>query len=412
MSARRTGLAALVAAVVASGFLAPASAANDPEQKKRRVDASVRQLQDEVHESSAQLRAAERQFRQAESQLPGAREALAAGQRQLAVARAAEADLARKLAAVQVAEAAAAANLRRVIQTVSDHRTTVGRIARRTYQNGGFSQLSVALEAESPQEFASRLAYLQVVMRSERNILTRLAEEQADLAFKRAQLEAVRLRVAEQRTKAGEAVERTRALERLAAAAAGRVQALVAQRKAAVNAAERERAADLKRYREMQAESQRLAALIRARAAAARSREAPRASRSGGGYLSYPVNGPITSPFGMRYHPILHYYKLHTGTDFGVPSGAAVSAARAGTVIQSYFNGAYGNRVVVDHGYLNGVYLVTTYNHLSSRAAAVGARVSRGQVLGYSGNTGYSTGPHLHFETLENGSFVNPMRWL
>jgi murein DD-endopeptidase MepM/ murein hydrolase activator NlpD len=446
MSSRRTGIAALVpavavavAAVVTAGLLASPSAAYDPERKKRQVDASVRQLQEAVHESSAQLAAAERQFRLAEAQLPGAQAALAAAQQRLGVARARESELARKLHAVEVAEAATVANLQRVVESIALHQTTVGRIARRTYQHGSFAQLSVALQAQTPQELASRLAYVQVVLRSERNVLTKLGEDRAELAYQRARLEAVRRQVAERRAEAAEAVRQTQALEQQASAAADRVAALVDQRKAAVSAAERERAADLRRYQEMQAESGRLGQLIRAQlarerataAAAARRAAAERAKSrsasspsgrrlrdiggspgSGGSLLSYPVNGPITSPFGMRYHPILQYTKLHTGTDFGAPYGAAVRAARAGTVIQSYYHGAYGNRVVVNHGYVNGVNLVTTYNHLSRRSAFVGERLSRGEVLGAVGSTGYSTGPHLHFETLENGSFVNPMKWL
>ena len=81
-------------------------------------------------------------------------------------------------------------------------------------------------------------------------------------------------------------------------------------------------------------------------------------------------------------------------------------------MIEAYYNSAYGNRVVVDHGYVNGVYLVTTYNHMTRDTVHVGEKLERGEVLGYSGSTGYSTGPHLHFETLENGRFVNPMNWL
>lgn len=168
----------------------------------------------------------------------------------------------------------------------------------------------------------------------------------------------------------------------------------------------------------MKAESDRLERIIKARAEAAR-RAAEKAGKkigkqvtNGTGLLSRPVIGPITSPYGMRYHPILRRYKLHTGIDFGVPSGTAVRAARGGTVLQSYYNSAYGNRVVVDHGYVHGVYLVTTYNHLSRDSVRSGEKLGRGEVLGYAGSTGYSTGPHLHFETLENGRFVNPMNWL
>jgi len=132
---------------------------------------------------------------------------------------------------------------------------------------------------------------------------------------------------------------------------------------------------------------------------------------SHGGYLNYPASGPITSEFGMRFHPILHYWKLHTGTDFGIACGTPVYATANGTIIGAGWNSAYGNRVLIDHGIIQGVDLVTTYNHLTS-IAKYGGSVTRGQLIGYSGTTGWSTGCHLHFETLEDGRFVNPRKWI
>ena len=113
----------------------------------------------------------------------------------------------------------------------------------------------------------------------------------------------------------------------------------------------------------------------------------------------------------MRFHPILHVWKLHAGTDFGVPCGTPVMAAADGTVISAGWGGGNGNRIVIDHGIVSGVGLASTYNHLSSFVVKSG-KVKRGQLIAYSGTTGYSTGCHLHFETLENGQFVNPMKWL
>jgi murein DD-endopeptidase MepM/ murein hydrolase activator NlpD len=87
-----------------------------------------------------------------------------------------------------------------------------------------------------------------------------------------------------------------------------------------------------------------------------------------------------------------------------------VHAAAGGTIISAGWAGGYGNRIVVDHGVVRGAELATTYNHLTRIVA--GGRVSRGQVIAYSGTTGTSTGCHLHFETLVNGVYVNPMGWL
>ena len=116
-----------------------------------------------------------------------------------------------------------------------------------------------------------------------------------------------------------------------------------------------------------------------------------------------PVEGPITSRFGPRFHPILQVWKLHTGTDIGAACGTPVKAAKDGSVTSAGVAGGYGNRVVLDHG--QG--LATTYNHLSSYAAAVGMQVRQGQVIGYVGTTGLSTGCHLHFEVMVNGVLVD-----
>jgi murein DD-endopeptidase MepM/ murein hydrolase activator NlpD len=131
-------------------------------------------------------------------------------------------------------------------------------------------------------------------------------------------------------------------------------------------------------------------------------------SGQGTGSLIYPVNGPITSPFGWRIHPILGYRKFHTGVDFGVGYGTPIRAADSGTVIYATWMGGYGNVIIVDHG--DG--LSTLYAHQSSLAVGTGARVTRGQTVGYVGSTGFSTGPHLHFEVRVNGNPVDPMGYL
>jgi murein DD-endopeptidase MepM/ murein hydrolase activator NlpD len=113
----------------------------------------------------------------------------------------------------------------------------------------------------------------------------------------------------------------------------------------------------------------------------------------------------------MRFHPVLHYWRLHAGTDFGASCGTPVRAAASGTVVRAGWAGGFGNQVVIDHGRMRGAGLASSYNHLS-RIIARGGRVSRGQLIGYSGTTGLSTGCHLHFEVYVNGVHVNPMNWL
>ncbi|MDP9219883.1 MAG: M23 family metallopeptidase [Actinomycetota bacterium] len=102
---------------------------------------------------------------------------------------------------------------------------------------------------------------------------------------------------------------------------------------------------------------------------------------------------------------------MHTGQDFAVACGTPVHAAAAGRVISAGWAGGYGNQIIVDHGRINGHDLATSYNHLS-RIIKHSGRVSRGQLIGYSGTTGLSTGCHLHFEVRVNGTPVNPKLYL
>ncbi|MGA9136396.1 MAG: M23 family metallopeptidase [Methylovirgula sp.] len=120
------------------------------------------------------------------------------------------------------------------------------------------------------------------------------------------------------------------------------------------------------------------------------------------------IGARMTSPFGMRFHPILGYTRLHTGVDWAAPIGTPIFAAGNGTIAEVGWDAGYGRRIAIQHA--NGY--MTTYNHLSGFARGIkeGVRVKQGQVIGYLGQTGLATGPHLHYEVLVNGHFVDPMR--
>jgi murein DD-endopeptidase MepM/ murein hydrolase activator NlpD len=123
-----------------------------------------------------------------------------------------------------------------------------------------------------------------------------------------------------------------------------------------------------------------------------------------GGFRSPVPNGHLTSPFGNRFHPILHYVRMHTGLDIGAPYGSQIVAASGGQVILAGWSGGYGRSVRIDHG--SGI--TTVYGHMSGLTVSSGQRVSAGQLIGYVGSTGLSTGPHLHFEVRRGGVPVNP----
>ncbi|MCE4223938.1 M23 family metallopeptidase [Methylobacterium sp. C25] len=120
------------------------------------------------------------------------------------------------------------------------------------------------------------------------------------------------------------------------------------------------------------------------------------------------ADGTLRSGFGYRRHPVLGYAKLHTGVDWANPIGTPIVAAGNGTVIKAEWSSGYGQRVEIQH--INGY--ITTYNHMSRFARGVreGVRVTQGQVIGYVGTTGLSTGPHLHYEVIINGHFVDPLK--
>lgn len=123
------------------------------------------------------------------------------------------------------------------------------------------------------------------------------------------------------------------------------------------------------------------------------------------GVMTAPVVGHLTSSFGMRYHPILGYSRMHQGVDFGARWGSPIYAAIGGRVTFAGVHGGHGNYVRLDHG--NGI--GTGYGHMSRIAAHVGETVRQGEVIGYVGSTGLSTGPHLHYEVYRGGVAINPL---
>src|SRR5207302_1136725 len=131
-----------------------------------------------------------------------------------------------------------------------------------------------------------------------------------------------------------------------------------------------------------------------------------------GGKLLRPVPGPMTSPFGNRLDPYYHVWQLHPGIDLAATPGTPIVAAAGGRVTQAGWFGGYGNYTCVEHGQVGGQRLSTCYGHQSRSAVAVGQQVVAGQVIGFVGSTGASTGPHLHFEVRLDGRPVDPAPWL
>jgi murein DD-endopeptidase MepM/ murein hydrolase activator NlpD len=121
--------------------------------------------------------------------------------------------------------------------------------------------------------------------------------------------------------------------------------------------------------------------------------------------MMLPANGPITSYFGYRYHPILHFTRFHAGVDIGAGWGSPIVAAGPGRIVAAGWGGGFGREVQIAHG--NGI--TSIYGHMSEIVAQPGSLVRAGQLIGYVGSSGLSTGPHLHFEVRQGGTPVNPL---
>jgi murein DD-endopeptidase MepM/ murein hydrolase activator NlpD len=425
---------AVVSTVLSACLLGSVAApgAADPADRKREVDAGIADLQEALEGTSAELVAAAVSLQQTQARLPAARAELEAAQSAVAEARARDAELASRLAAANESEAKAARDPESGREQIDETHRTLGRIASAAYRGGTLSPgLAIALSAKSPADFADSYVMVDTALRNQNGALARLGEQQALRANAEARLQAVRDEVNQLRREAAANLAAARRAEAEAAARKAEVDRLLARQQEALAVIEARKASEMARLDQLEAERTSLEAELRrideqrrreaaeaeARRRAAEQQRSDAAQGGGsavqrpGGTLSYPVNARISSQYGYRIHPIYGTRRLHAGTDFAAACGTPVHAAAGGSVVRAGAAGGYGNQVVVHHGTLRGESVATSYNHLQ-RFAARGGSVSRGEVVGYVGTTGTSTGCHLHFEVYVNGTTTNPMGWL
>lgn len=273
------------------------------------------------------------------------------------------------------------------------------------YINGRLSYLDVVVGSKDFSDFANRMEMLKRILQADMELINTIKTEREEIASKKAKLEADRAKVLE--------------LEKVAQEKQTIINQKKAERQAVLERAMNDRDTAERAYNELMVSSASITAMLQQRAAerAAAAAAASQGGSGGGatttwvqgtGQLAAPVNAPITSDFGWRIHPIYGTSRLHAGTDFGVDEGTPVHAADGGVVVEAGWISGYGYTVIIDHG--NG--MSTLYAHNSDVAVSPGQTVSKGQVVSYSGNTGGSTGPHLHFEVRINGEPTDPMGYL
>lgn len=254
------------------------------------------------------------------------------------------------------------------------------------HQNSSITKLDTLLASKSIVEFYERLHYMQIISENDNKMIEDLEAAKQDVEYKK-QLQQEAKALLEQ--KAGEKQQR---LEQLKTSRA-EVEGELAKTKTELAKLEKEIDKQI-------AESKRLQGVIK---------NLSSKKKYVGGTMVWPSSSSysVTSSFGMRKHPILRKYKMHTGIDIGADKGTSIVAANSGTVIMAQYDksGGYGNMVVLDHG----AGITTLYAHASKLCVKVGAEVKAGEVIAKVGSTGLSTGNHLHFEVRVNGEPKNPL---
>lgn len=462
-----TGLLILVLTGAIATPAVAADSLSDLQSQARAVQEQQSGAQLEIAESKAGLDSAAGRLQESEQQLAAARTRLADIEVQLAAAREMNARLARELKIAQEQLAAAKAEVQRGEDNIRRQLKVMGVAVREAYQQRTpLEGLSVVLGSDTASQLSQRLQWNTTIMDAQSAEKARLDALQAELEAARDAQAEIEAQVAADKAAAGRQLAAVANLEAKASAETAAIASLVVANEQNRAAAAVELRADEEAYQALQredaqlqqeiaAETARLKAEAEARAreeaarlkaeAEARAREeaarraaeqtAAAAARvaaqpapavkapatqtkaasarkvSSTGFIR-PVNAKPGSPFGMRFHPILKYWRMHNGTDFGAATGTPLYAAKAGKVLKAGTNGGYGQFVLIGHGSLNGKYVTTGYAHQSKIAVSVGQWVEQGQLIGYVGNTGLSTTAHLHLEVRLDGVAVDPLNYI
>jgi len=409
----RAVVVAGLALCVAGGALSPAQADREDwlEERQQAIGKQIYGQRHELEETSERLQAATAVLRSAQVRLATARDELAQTLGQLAAAEQLDREMRRALADAEQRLAEAEAELAAAHAEVTDTQDEIEQFAVQAYTSGdpGLMSVDAVINGDSSETFPMMMSSAESVVSAQTAALDDLDAERILVTLHEKQVQEIRDEVAVKRQEAAENLERKQDLARSAREKRRAVNGLVDERRDAAQEARRAKQQDLRILQKMERERDRVADLL----ANIRMASLGSTTATGSGFLSYPVPGAyITSPYGMRMHPILGYVKLHDGIDFGAGCGTPILAPANGKVVAQYYNAGYGNRVIIAHGVVNGRPLATAINHMSAYSTNVGERVTRGEVIGYVGTTGYSTGCHLHFMVFENGQTVNPAGWL
>lgn len=289
----------------------------------------------------------------------------------------------------KVEQARLSGELNKAHKSLLEKKAVASRRIRSIYVSGNETMLSVLIGARDVADFASRKSLLERIAKRDHDLFDDVKALRDEIATKKRRQDSIVNEIAQLRAR-----QQMQEQE---------LKSAMHEKTVVLNKLRNQRDDLQEELAAMEKESSRIEAQIRAYQMSSGNKVTPYK-----GHFMLPVNGRFSSGFGVRVHPISHVRKMHTGQDIAAPSGTTIRAAGPGVVISTGWRGGYGNTVIIDHG--GGI--STLYGHCSKIFAHAGQKVAVGDAIAAVGTTGYSTGPHLHFEVRVNGSPVNPRRYL
>lgn len=413
----------LTVALVALSLLAQsetaAAGADDLHGQRDAAANRVQRAERQVGESSVRLVAATGRLQEALATLQDAKAKLAETDGAVVLARERDRALRSDLREAELRLRDARATLTSAVAGVADQEQVVVDTVVGLYQGDdpGLLALSSLLNSASTEDLTRRQDATEVLLSKQTRAYDTLRATQVLAEVGETRVEEGALEVATRQQAAAASLQDLQEARSRARFAAQEVRKSVLQGRRARQRAQRIRARDLAVLRRAEAAEARIRERIRdaARRQAAQAAARDNSNRSSvataDGFLMPPVAGSVSSPFGYRVHPIFKYWGLHDGIDYAAGCGQPLWAGAAGVVTSKYYSDVYGYRLFVDVGAASGMGITLVYNHAAGYSVDVGDRLRRGQVIGSVGNSGWSTGCHLHFTVLANGNPVDPRDW-
>jgi murein DD-endopeptidase MepM/ murein hydrolase activator NlpD len=442
----------LAATLLLGSATQAARADEDDEALEQRRDLLATQTEDQkvaidghaalLQQATERVSDAEAAVVQAQSDVEAAAGVLAAAQAEVAKAQEVDRQKAQELADAEAELAEAKASQARGEAELEDERLQLAQVVSVNFQQSNtlISIATVLNPLSGSADLSNRIQWAETSLNSSQASIERLEEIQRQLIAARDATAVAQARADDARVAAAAQLRQTEQAEAMAQsallasqAAEAALEVALAEQQAARDAAATELADAEAKLAQLEAEQAEVNAEIQRRAEeAARKAEEERkaqealaaqqaaaAAAAGTATSSYGLIRPIpaseswiSSPFAYRINPIGGYSEMHDGTDFAANCWTPLRSVAAGTVIKSYFGDGYGYRVFVEHGYVAGHYMISAYNHMVQAGLPVGTYVNQGDIVGYVGTTGYSTGCHLHFHLWVDGNIVDPMLYL